>query len=821
MKLSRNWLAEYVDLTGVTDEELAFRLTKAGLAVDAVEPRNQGVSGVKVGYVSECEKHPNADKLRVCQIDVGNEDLLTIVCGAPNVQAGQKVAVALPGASLPGGMKIGKAKLRGIESSGMLCSAKELGLEVRLLPSHQTEGLYILPEDAIVGDEVTGLLGLDDVVFDVDLTPNRSDCLSIRGFAYEVAALLGQATKFPKAVTLSSESNVTASEQNEAALSIRIETPFCTLYDAQVVNGVVANASPLWMQNRLMASGVRPIDVIVDVTNYVMLEWGQPLHAFDFGSVENETIVVRQAVNDEVIVTLDGERRQLDEAMTVIADPLKAIGIAGVMGGQNSEVTQQTSKIIIESAAFDAVATRRTGQRLGLRSEAQQRFEKGIDRSAVRSALCRATSLLQELTGAEPQGEIISAGHVAQGTSSTTSCTIQFSPLRCNACLGTAILPEKMAEIFHLLGFSTVEGSVEWQVMVPSRRPDIQIEEDLFEEIGRVFGLDSIPSTLPEGPTTAGVRNTQQAMRKRTREILSGTGMTEVFTYAFTHPDKLRSLRLPADSQFHQTIPLARPMSDDRTVLRTHLLPSLAEVAEHNLAHGVLGGEIFEIGRVYLPKSLPLTEQPHELEKWAGLWFGARDGQFGEKSRSYDFYDAKGQIEVWLESVGIRSDIRFVPSKATYLHPGVSADIFVEGEQVGVVGELHPETIRLLDIGHAIYAEMDLAVVSGLAKPRFLVNPLPKFPSSRRDIALIVEKTVSSGDLIDSVKATSSDQELLQQVFAFDVYEGIGVPEGKKSIALALVFQALERTLTDEEITPLVQRILDALASKWDAKLRS
>jgi phenylalanyl-tRNA synthetase beta chain len=814
VKLSYQWLSEYVDLTGVKPEQLAEKLTNAGLAVDAVIPRNQGVSGVVAGLVVECIDHPNADRLHVCKVDVGGGELYQIVCGAQNVAAGLKFPVALPGASLPGGVTIKKAKLRGVESNGMLCSAKELGMETRLLPSDQTSGLYLLPNDVQVGDDVVKLLHLDDVVLEVDLTPNRSDCLSIRGFAYEVSAITGKETIFPDMVELP------APENERSPLQIRIETERCSHYEGQVIQSVEAKQSPLWMQMRLMAMGVRPIDVIVDVTNYCMLEWGQPLHAFDFAEVHDQTIVVRQAEKGESLVTLDETERILNEDMTVIADPDRAIGIAGVMGGQNSEITAETKAIVIESAAFHRAATRRTGQKLGLHSEAQQRFEKGVDPLAVRSALLRATNLLLDLAGGECVGGVVSVrssahAHIAQN--------VAFSPERCNRLLGTNISIADMEQIFRRLGFTvTVSKEDDWQVLIPTRRPDITIEADLVEEIGRLYGLDTISSTLPVGDATVGQRTPFQVLRKRTRDILIAAGMTEVVTYAFTNPEALSGLRLPETSSIRNMIPLLRPMSDERSHLRTHLLPSLAEVARYNLAHGVQGGEIFEIARVYQPYELPITRQPEEVTYLAGLWFGQTDQQFSEKSHPYDFYDAKGIIETWFDAMGWTKRISYERCELPWFHQGRAAVVQLDGTIIGEFGEVHPGTAEAYEIPRAIFASFNLDGLQSSLSDRFLVKSPPRYPASRRDMAVVVDESISTGQLLSLARSIGQAAgDILESAFVFDVYRGTGVPEGKKSVALGFLYQAEDRTLTDEEIENVQKQILTRMQSEYHAELRA
>ncbi|MCL6454417.1 MAG: phenylalanine--tRNA ligase subunit beta [Alicyclobacillus sp.] len=814
MKVSYQWLCEVVDIRDVAPEALAARLTSAGLAVDAVEPRVQGIRGVVVGEVVACAQHPNADRLKVCEVRVSEAEApLTIVCGAPNVAAGQRVPVATVGAMLPGG-PIGRARLRGVESCGMLCSAAEIGLETRLLPKEQTEGLYILPADAPIGADVVAYLHLDDVVLDIDLTPNRSDCLSIRGLAYEIAALYGREVRL-------AAPSLAASGQ-PSPVTVRLETDGCPRYDARVLEGLNDGPSPIWMQMRLLAMGVRPIGCIVDVTNYVMLEWGQPLHAFDLDQVHDRTIVVRQAEEGEELVTLDGIPRRLSADTIVIADPDRAIGIAGVMGGANSEIRSGTRRVILESAVFHAASVRRTGQRLGLRSEAQQRFEKGVDPVAVRAALDRAASLYTELAGGMLVGDAVSVRRGAP-VDAEGEQIVEFDPLRCRGLLGADVADEQILQVFDALGFTTDRSSAVWRVTVPTRRPDITREADLVEEVARMVGYDQIPSTLPQGATTAGVLTRAQQMQRVTRHTLVGCGMMEVFTYAFTHPSQLDALRIAEDDPLRRTIPLARPMSDDRTVLRTHLLPSLAQVAAYNLAHGNPGAGVFEIARVYVPNGLPLTEQPEERVQWAGLWFGQVPQRVGERARPYDFFDAKGVIEAWLEALGCRGQAEFQRTEKPWYHPGRSAEVVVDGRSVGTFGQLHPQTAEHLDVpANTLYAEFGLEKIAALSHPTLRVNPLPRFPMSLRDLAVVVRSTVAVADLVHAAKAAADRIEpgVLESCQLFDVYRGAGIPEGKVSLAFSFVYRAADRTLTDAEVTNLEHAVLDAWKDAFQAELR-
>ncbi|ACV59138.1 phenylalanine--tRNA ligase subunit beta [Alicyclobacillus acidocaldarius] len=803
MRASYKWLAEYLDLAGLSPAELADRLTSAGLAVDAVDPLNRGVEGVVIGKILEVRPHPQADRLKVCRVDVGGRQL-EIVCGAPNAAPGLVVPVALPGAKLPGGVEIRIAEFRGVSSHGMLCSADELGIETRYLPKRDVEGLFVLPEDLPLGEDVVPHLHLDDVVLDLDLTPNRSDCLSIRGLVHELSAILRRPHRFPASVPA-------PAAEGESPLQVRLETPRCPRYEAQLLEGVEVRETPLWMKMRLLAMGVRSIDLVVDVTNYVMLEWGQPLHAFDADAIAHATIVVRQAREGERLVTLDGQERALTPDMIVIADPEKAIGLAGVMGGENSEIGPSTRRIALESARFDGASIRRTGQALSLRSEAQQRFEKGVDPAAVSSALHRATELLVQLAGSRPVG---APRRVPAQADVSKPTVISFSPRACARFLGVDVPEEEMRACFESLGFDVTQGENEWRVEVPTRRPDVQLPADLYEEVARLYGYDHIPATSMRLPVEAPESSGQLMLVRKVRRALVDWGLHEVRTYALTSPEAEAPV-----APSGVPVPLLRPMSDDRRTLRRHLLPSLAEVARHNLAHQVLGGAIFEVGKVFLAASWPQEALPEERAVLGMLWFGEPEGDPFERPRRYDFYDAKGVCDALLARLGIQATYRV--SQHAYLHPGRQASIEVNGEPVGLVGELHPDVGEAYEVERAVYAEFDLGRLLSLASSEVRVLPIPRHPASRRDLAVVVPRELESQALVDAAWRTLGDRGDLRLVRVFDVYTGVGVPEGHKSLAVALWFQRDERTLTDAEIDEAVEAVLRAWEAAFGAKLRA
>jgi phenylalanyl-tRNA synthetase beta chain len=807
MKVSYNWLAQYVDLSGITPEELAEKLTRSGVEVEAVEYMNQGVTDVVVGYVVEKEKHPDADKLNVCQVDVGSGEMLQIVCGAKNVAAGQKVPVAVVGAKLPGDFKIKKAKLRGVASNGMICSAKELGMNDKLMPKEIQEGILVLPEDLEVGQPIQPILGLDDVVLELGLTPNRSDCLSMIGTAYEVAAILGREVKLP-------DTDVPESAQTiEGKVEVDIEAPeHCQRYTARLISGVKLGPSPLWMQNRLMAAGVRPINNVVDITNYVMLETGQPLHAFDYTKVENGRIVVRLAKAGETIVTLDDTERTLDEEMLLITDGTKPIGIAGVMGGANSEVTEETVTILLESAHFAGSSIRKTSRKLGLRSEASLRFEKEVDPQAVERALNRAAALMAELAG----------GEVAQGIAEKTIAIPEAKEVvvrlsRLNGLLGTALSLEEVIAIFDRLAFPYVVDGERITVSVPTRRQDITREVDLIEEVARLHGYDHIPTTLPYGDNTQGMLTREQMLRRTVRQVLNGAGLDEVITYSFTHPGIMNDFASVYGET--KTVKLAMPMSEERSVLRTNLLPHLLEAAAYNSNRKERDLALFELGKVFLTEEETLSQLPEEHMVLAGLLTGNWVGpHWQQKAERVDFYLVKGILDVLLNRLGI-TGIEYRPVKdLAGMHPGRTAQVVLQGKVAGYIGQIHPAMQQKYDVEETYVFQLDTGVLFELATMHQGMIPLPKYPAISRDIAVVVDRNVSAGTLQKTIEKSAG--ELLESVRIFDVYVDDKLGENKKSVALSCTYRDPEKTLTDEEVQAVHEKVVESLAAQCGAELR-
>ncbi|MBP2000476.1 phenylalanyl-tRNA synthetase beta chain [Paenibacillus shirakamiensis] len=814
MKVSAEWLSDYISLENVDMEELAEQITRSGIEIDSVERRSEGVSKVVVGYVKSKEKHPDADKLNVCIIDAGLGEDLQIVCGAKNIDAGQKVPVALVGAKLPGGMEIKNAKLRGVPSQGMICSAKELGLNDKLLPKEQQEGILVLPEHISVGQPINLVLGLDDQVLDFDLTPNRSDCLSMIGAAYEVGAILGRSVKLPEP----DKKLIEIADEAKDHLRISIEAhDLCSHYAARYFTHVKIAPSPQWMQNRLAAAGVRPINNIVDITNYVMMEYGQPLHAFDADHIAENSIIVRQAEDGETMTTLDGQERKLEAGALLISDGQRTpIALAGVMGGLNSEVTDQTVNIVLESARFDGGSVRKTSRQLGLRSEASLRFEKEVDPSNVIPALDRAASLIAVYAGGT-----VYHGTVEEVISKPEEKRIKLSLDKLNVYLGTDISMLEVKTIFGRLNFELADGPGEVEVIVPTRRGDITRDVDLIEEIARLHGYSNIPTTSIEGKSTSGGYTRNQALRRSLRGLLTHGGWNEVISYSFTHESS--TALFPTLTGVNKAVKLSLPMSEDRSVLRTSLIPELMHIAAYNRNRKQDNLALFEIGNIFLTEEDKLTRQPKEQSVLGFFLAGLRqEKQWNVPAEKVDFYDLKGAVESVITYLGLTDLVSYVADRPEGFHPGRSASLFLNVHdhkvRVGVLGQLHPDLARNKDLDDTYVAEILLEPLYQHANRVIVSRELPKFPSVERDIALVVDTTVEAGSLLSSIRESAG--EWLTHVQVFDVFTGSKLGENKKSIAISLTYQHKDRTLTEEDITQVHDKVVNELVQSFDAELR-
>lgn len=803
MFVSYKWLQEYVDLSGISADELAEKITKSGIEVEGVEKKSEGLKGIVIGHVVEREPHPNADKLNVCQVDLGSETV-QIVCGAPNVDKGQKVAVATVGAVLPGNFKIKKAKLRGEASHGMICSLKELGIDSKLVAKEYATGIFVFPSDVEVGTDALLALGLDDEILELGLTPNRSDALSMLGVAYEVGAILGREVKWPE---ISTEE---AAEKASDFINIKVDNAEDNpLYIAKVIKDVKIGPSPLWMQTRLMASGIRPHNNVVDITNYVLLEYGQPLHAFDYDRLGSKEIVVRRAKDAEKIITLDEAERTLTAEHLVITNGTEPVAIAGVMGGANSEVRQDSTTVIIESAYFAGTVVRKASKDHGLRSEASARFEKGVDPARVRAAGERAAQLICEYAG----GTVL-AGTAEFDEMKMEPQVISITLDKINTLLGTSMTVSEVESIFTRLQFGVELDNETFIVTVPTRRGDITIEADLVEEAARLYGYDNIPATLPIGETAPGRLTDYQLKRRKTRSVLEGAGLNQAITYSLTSKEKAAQFAI----ENRESITLAMPMSEERSQLRLSIVPQLLEVLKYNNARSIDSLALYEIGAVFLKQDG--EELPEEREHIAAAMTGLWESHLwqGEK-KPVDFFVAKGILEALFSELGLNSQVEYRQAETIAdMHPGRTAEILLNGRVIGFIGQIHPTLQKELDLKETFIFELSFKDAAQANVAPIAYQVIPRFPSISRDIALVVDTNTVAGDIKKVI--IEAGGSLLKEVSIFDLYEGEHMEAGKKSLAYSLKYFNPERTLTDEEVTKAHEKVLTAVKEKSGAELR-
>ncbi|NEU29841.1 phenylalanine--tRNA ligase subunit beta [bacterium LRH843] len=806
MLVSYKWLQDYVNVKDLSAREIAEKMTRGGIEIDIVHTLNQGVSGVVIGFVKDCVQHPNADKLRVCQVDIGEDEPVQIVCGAPNVAKGQYVAVAKVGAILPGNFKIKKAKLRGEVSEGMICSLQELGIDTKLVQKGYAEGIYVFTDEVTVGSDALAALNLDDEVLELDLTPNRADCLNMLGVAYEVGAL------YEREVTIPATDVTTNEEKASNFIAVKVEAeednPY---YGATIIKDVKIGPSPLWLQTRLMAAGIRPISNVVDVTNYVLLEYGQPLHAFDYDRFGSKEVVVRRAYENEKIVTLDDQERTLTSDHLVITNGKDPVAIAGVMGGATSEVQENTTTILLEAAYFQSATIRKASRDLGLRSDASTRFEKGVDPSRVREASKRAAGLIAEIAG----GTIVS-GVVEVDALNQDLKKVRLDLEHMNNRLGMNISMNEVKRFMDRLRFEYVEDGNILLVTAPARRGDIQIEEDLIEEVARLYGYDHILTTLPLGATTQGGLTDYQQKRRQVRRILEESGLSQVITYSLTNPEKAQGFAMDSKAN---AIRLAMPMSEDRSTMRTSLIPHLFDVISYNLNRKNQSVHIYETGSIFLSEEETLTKQPIEREMVAGALTGLWHEHIwqGEK-KSADFYVVKGILEHLFAELGLSKFVSFEQAKKADMHPGRTAVVKLAGEEIGFVGQVHPAIQKEKDLRETYVYQLDLEAILSYETEPIIYQALPRFPAMIRDIALVVDSSRTAGELEYVIKQSGGD--LLKNVKLFDFYEGEHMEEGKKSLAFSLTYLDPNRTLTDEEVTKAHEYVLKQLEEQMGASLR-
>ncbi|MFV5900509.1 phenylalanine--tRNA ligase subunit beta [Staphylococcus gallinarum] len=792
MFISKEWLETYVEIDQPINE-LAEKITRTGIEVDDIIDYTKEIKKLVVGKIKEIAPHPDADKLNICQVDIGESELVQIVCGAPNVDAGQTVIVATVGGRLPGGIKIKRAKLRGERSEGMICSLQELGLSSNLVPKAFEDGIYVFSTEVVPGTDALKALYLDDQVMEFDLTPNRADALSMVGTAYEVAALYNVAMNKPKTKTEA------LSQQAAEELSVTVQdSDKVPYYSARIVKNVTIAPSPEWMQMRLIKAGIRPINNVVDISNYVLLEYGQPLHMFDQEQIGSNHIEVRQAHENETMTTLDNQERSLLASDIVITNGETPIAIAGVMGGDFSEVTEATKHVVIEGAIFDPVSIRHTSRRLNLRSEASSRFEKGIATEFVNEAVDRACYLLETYAN----GQVLS-DNVAQGDLGSFVTPINISVDKVNNTIGFELTAEEIESIFVQLGFETTKNNNELTVKVPSRRKDITIKEDLIEEIARIYGYDEIPSTLPVFEhVTHGALTDKQAKSRIVKETLEGAGLSQAINYSLVDKERAQDFAL----ETRDTIGLLMPMSEAHSTLRQSLIPHLIDAVAYNVARKNADVRLYELGNVFFGNGE--GELPDEVEYLSGILTGDYTvNTWQGKKEEIDFFIAKGIVDRIAEKLDIQFD--YEAGEIAGLHPGRTAIVKLNGETIGFVGELHPKVEKEYDLKRTYVFELNYDKLMSVSVGYINYRPIPRFPGVSRDIALVINRDVPSATLVKEIEAHGGD--ILQNAQVFDVYEGEHVAEDEKSIAIRLSYLDVEQTLTDDKVNAVHEDILTAL----------
>ena len=814
MKASLQWMNEYVPLDlNRPAQELADELTQAGIPVEEVLSMDPGLKKIYTGKIVEITKHPDADKLQVCQVQCLSEDgeeiTKQIVTAATNVAVGQIVPVAYHKSRLADGTEIKKGKLRGVVSEGMFCSVAEFGISSDLVRPEEAQGIYIFPEGTPIGLDIKEALMLDDTVYEFELTANRADCFSMVGLSREFGIMTNQKALFP--VIMVNENG----ESIEGKASVAIEAhDLCTRFTSRLVTNVTIEPSPLWMQNRLRNSGIRPINNVVDVTNYVMLELGQPMHAYDYDCVADHTLIARRAKAGETLTTLDGNERELNESMLIIADTNGPIGVAGVMGGLTSEVTDKTTNVLFEAAVFNGPSIRRTSKALGMRSEASGRFERGVNHKYTAYAIDRAAQLLQQIC---PSCKV-SVGVIDVYPEPVEQRTVTFTAEQINDYLGTSIEKDRMVDILTKLEFGITESGDTIEALVPTWRDDVTGMPDIAEEVARIVSYDNIAPTIPVAILSSGGMTPKKALTKEVTHYLAHAGLSQIITFSFMHKDGLTNMMLPEGDNRYTAIPILNPISEEFPYMRTTLVPAVIEAAKRNIAQQNKDLWLFETANVYEPKALPLTEVPHERPMACGIMMGkVTEAAWNQAQRDTDFYDVKGVVDGLLAKLGL-TQYNIQPSSESYYHPGVSAHYTVNGVTIANYGELHPQVVKNFDLSGKVYMfEIDLEAVLSITVPPFRYQSFSKFPGTSRDLAIVAPVSVTSGDIVALIKEHGG--EYLESVSIFDVYEGEHIEAGYRSLAYNLQFRSMEGTLNDEDIDGAIQAIIDALATK-NCKLR-
>ncbi len=795
MKINRKWLhEEFVDLSHISDKEYVEKLTVFGQKVETYERMDAEIKNVVVGKVVSIERHENSDHMWICQVDVGQDEPVQIVTGAQNVKQGDLVPAALHNSWLPGGIHITKGKLRGVKSNGMLCSFEELGLTQNDLPDAYADGIWILNnEDCKPGDDINLVIGNDDTIVDFEITNNRPDCYSMIGLARESAAAFGLPMKHHTPV-------VAGSDAGSMYDMLDVEVPateLCNRYSSRMVKNVKIAPSPKWMRNRLRANGIRPINNIVDITNYVMLEYGQPMHAFDYRYVSSGKIVVREAEEGETLTTLDGTVRPLSTGMLVIADESKPIGLAGIMGGENSEIQDDTTTVVFESANFNGTSIRQTALALGMRTESSGKFEKNLDPMMTVPAVQRACELVELLgCGDVLDGMIDVINYVPE------SKTLLLEPEKINSLLGTNISEEDMVEYLNLLEIP-VEGRT---IQVPSWRPDLNLMADIAEEVGRSYGYNEIPTTAFKTSTQGGYSPIMK-LESKAGTLCRALGYNEIITYSFVGPTIFDQIRIPADSPLRNTLKIQNPLGEDTSIMRTTALPSMLDILSRNNAYHNKSVKLYELAKIYLPVEGQLLPQEPKILV------------LGTYGADETFFTLKGEVEAILDGLRMPKAAYCADKENLSYHPGRCAKVTIGDVAVGYIGQIHPLVAKNYGIDSEVYcAELNFTALSALQLPDATYVPLPKYPSVTRDLAIVCNEEITVAEAENVIKTAAG--KLLRNIKLFDIYRGVGVAEGKKSLAFSLELRADDRTLTDTDTQQVVDKVLSALKEKLDANLR-
>ena len=796
MNTSLSWIKTYVPDLDVTAQEYTDAMTLTGTKVEGFTELDADLDKIVIGQIDKIEKHPDADKLIICQVNIGTESV-QIVTGAPNVKEGDKVPVVLDGGRVagghdgkmtPGGIKIKKGKLRGVESFGMMCSIEELGSTREMYPEAPEYGIYIFPEDAVVGESAVKALGLDDVVFEYEITSNRVDCYGVLGIAREAAATFQK--KFCPPIVEVKENDEKASDY----VKVTVEDPeLCPRYCARVVKNVKIGPSPKWMQRCLASNGIRPINNLVDITNYVMEEFGQPMHAYDLDTIANQEIVVRRAGKDEKFVTLDGQERIMDENVLMICDGEKAVGIAGIMGGENSMITDDVKTVLFEAACFDGTSIRLSSKRIGLRTDASGKFEKGLDPNNAQAAIDRACQLMEELGAGEVVG-----GMVDVCSETREPSRVKFEPEKINKLLGTSLTKEEMIDYLGRVELAYDEKTDE--IVAPTFRQDIHCNADVAEEVARFYGYDKIPMTLPTGEATTGKLPFKLRIQEVARDIAEYCGFSEGMSYSFESPKVFDKLCIPEDSDLRKVITISNPLGEDYSIMRTSTLNGMLASLSTNYNRRNKDVRLYELGNIYLPKSLPVTELPDERTMFTL-------GMYGKG----DFFDMKGVCEEFFEKIGMKKKVTYDPNSGKpFLHPGRQANMIYEGKVVGYLGEVHPAVADNYSIGEKAYiAVIDILDVLEFAGFNHKYTGIAKYPAVTRDLSLVVPHAVLAGQIEEIFDQRGGN--ILESYQLFDIYEGAQIEKGFKSMAYSLVFRAHDKTLGENEISAAMKKIMYGL----------